>query len=211
MVISAKRVGSTIIQNVAHIVLTGEKGLVPKVHDFRNTNDKVIIPIRDPRDTAISFYRTIISNQKQIELISNVDIFKNFEIINNLNLMVNLYNFYKNKSNALIIRYEDIHINELGNYSKLVELLCTFFNIPITNELINKVNHYLDINNMKRVSDELASFTKNDSNLDSSFYIHGNHIENKNVVTWESRVDINIVDELNQMYKYHITNLNYNI
>ena len=44
MVISAKRVGSTIIQNVAHIILTGEKGLVPKSHSYRNTNDKVIIP-----------------------------------------------------------------------------------------------------------------------------------------------------------------------
>ena len=211
MVISAKRVGSTIIQNVAHIILTGEKGLVPKSHSYRNTNDKVIIPIRDPRDTAISFYRTIVSNQKQIEFISNIDIFKNSKIINNLNLMVDLYNLYKNKSNALIIRYEDVHTNELGNYSKLIELICNFFNIQITNELIDKVNHYLDINNMKQVSDDLVSFTKTDNDLDSSFCIHGNHIENKKIVNWKSKIDINIVDELNELYAHHITNLNYNI
>jgi hypothetical protein len=211
LVISAKRTGSTILQNVTHILLTGEKGLVPKSHGFKKTNGKVIIPIRDPRDTAISFYRTIVSNQKKIDRIEDINVFKNSEILRNLNLMVDLYNFYKDNPNALIVRYEDVYTNRLGEYSNLMTKLSKFFELELTDELVDKVNHYLNIDDMKSVSDSLATFQKHDSNLDSSFCIHGNHIEDTNVIGWRERVDSNIVNELNNLYNDYILKLNYTL
>ena len=213
IVASAKRTGSTILQNIVHIICTGDKGLIQKFHGVHkaNPNIKVIVPIRDPRDTAISFYRTILVNQKTINNITNISVFKDPTNFNNIHNMVQLYNFYKNRPNSLIIRYEDVYSHELGNYDKIVNILCKFLEIENTQELNDKINHILSIDKIKKVTDELATFKSNDSNLESSFCVHGNHIESKSVLSWRDRVNDSIVDELNQLYKLVILELGYKI
>jgi len=213
IVISAKRTGSTILQNILHIICTGEKGLVTKHHNFfeASSDRKVIVPIRDPRDTSISLYRTVVTNQKTIHKISDINVFKNGNILTNLNDMGRMYNFYKNRPNAMIVRYEDFHSGTLGNYEKLVDRLCNFLKIENTKNLNDKINDILNIDKIKKVSDDLGSFREFDNHLESAFCIHGNHIESKNVLSWKDRVDESIIDELNNLYKIAILDLGYEL
>jgi hypothetical protein len=213
IVISAKRTGSTIIQNIVHIICTGEKGLIEKSHDFfeARLDRKVIVPIRDPRDTAISLYRTVLTNQKSIKKIVDINVFKNHNVLGNINKMGKMYNFYKNRANSLILKYEDFHSDTLGDYAKIVDVLCNFLEVENTQELNNKINTILNIDEIKKVSDDLGSFRKYDNHLESGFSIHGNHIESKNVLSWKDRVDESIIDELNELYKIAILDLGYEL
>ena len=62
IVLSAKRCGSTIIQNVGYIVIHKKKGRLRKFHKITNLTegDLILIPIRDPRDVSLSIRRTLI-------------------------------------------------------------------------------------------------------------------------------------------------------
>lgn len=213
IVVSAKRTGSTILQNLVYTIMTGEKGLIEKSHHFIEVRPdrKVIIPLRDPRDIAISHYRTILTNQKTIDKISDINVFKHVDILGNINLMGRMYNFYKERKNALIIKYEDVYSDNLGDYTKVVEILCNFLEVENTPELNELINKELDINKIKKVSDELGTFKKYDNHLETAFCIHGNHIESKKVLSWRDRVDSKIIDELNELYKLAIVNLGYEL
>ena len=213
IVISAKRTGSTILQNIVHIICTGEKGLIEKSHDFfeARSDRKVIVPIRDPRDTAISLYRTEGTNQKSINKIADINVFTGHNILGNLNKMGRMYNFYKNRDNSLIVRYEDFHSEILGDYEKIVDVLCNFLEVENTAKLNDKINEILNIDKIKKVSDDLGSFRKYDNHLESAFCIHGNHIESKTVLSWRDRVDESIIDELNEFYKTAILDLGYEL
>jgi len=213
IVISAKRTGSTILQNIVHIICTGEKGLIEKSHDFfeARSDRKVIVPIRDPRDTAISLYRTEGTNQKSISKVVDINVFKGHNVLGNVNKMGQMYNFYKDRDNSLIVRYEDFHSGTLGDYEKIVDTLCNFLEVENTAKLNDKINEILNIDKIKKVSDDLGSFRKYDNHLESAFCIHGNHIESKTVLSWRDRVDTSIVDELNEFYKNAILDLGYEL
>lgn len=213
IVVSAKRTGSTILQNLVHIILTGEKGLIEKAHNFIEVRPdrKVIVPIRDPRDTAISLYRTVLTNQKKIDKISDINVFNHIDILGNLNLMGKMYNFYKGRKNALILKYEDVYSDNLGDYEKVVEILCNFLEVDNTPELNKLINKELNIDKIKKVSDELGTFRKFDNNLESGFCIHGNHIESTKVLSWRDRVDAGLINQLNELYKPAIIDLGYEL
>jgi len=122
-----------------------------------------------------------------------------------------MYNFYKNGDNSLIVRYEDFHSGTLGNYEKIVDVLCNFLEVENTPNLNDKINDILNIDKIKKVSDDLGSFRKFDNHLESAFCIHGNHIESTSVLSWKDRVDTSIVDELNEFYKNAILDLGYEL
>ena len=62
IVLSAKRCGSTIIQNVGYIVIHKKKGRLRKFHKITKLTERklILIPIRDPRDVSLSIRRTLI-------------------------------------------------------------------------------------------------------------------------------------------------------
>lgn len=213
VVVAARRTGSTILQNIAHIILTGKKGVIPKNHHNVSftPNTKVIVPVRDPRDTALSIYRTVISNQENVTAVNDINIFKSHVISTDLNLMSTLYNLHKNRENSLIVRYEDVYQKELGDYTKITKVLCDFLEVKNTPQLNEIITTELNIDKMKKVSDTLGTFKKWDNDLETGFCIHGNHIESKTILSWKDRVDASIIDSLNQLYKPLILNLGYEI
>lgn len=209
IILSAKRTGSTIVQNIVHILLNGTQGAVEKKHKFESYTKKVIVPIRDPRDTAISYLRTIIKNQQSMDEVSELQPFKDSKIKDNLELMVELYTHYKVRDNGLILRYENIHSKPLGDYTKITKSISQFLGIDWSEELNERVHEILDINKMKEVSDELESFKRCDNKKEEPFYIHGFHIEKTNKIGWREKLDSQLQKSVSNLYREYIKKLDY--
>lgn len=215
VVLSAKRCGSTIIQNVGYIVINKKKGRLKKIHQNRNIvkGNLILMPIRDPRDVSLSIRRTLIRDyyskvNKKEGVIKDLNFLNNNIIIKQLDLMVELYEKYENEKKCLVLRYEEIFKNGLGDYEILVKELCGFFNVEFTDELNTLVHNVLNFNNLKKISSSMNSFKKNDMGT-TSFGLHGGHIGSSSVSVWEEKIPLNLHEEYNEKLGKYLKRLNY--
>jgi len=200
---------------VLQSILFGKKGRVDK-HDklLYPKNKKIIIPIRDARNVCISIRKTLIldyysdSNKSDIN-INNLNFVDNKHCVDQLKIMVGLYQKYKNDENSLILKYEDIYPNGLGDYKYVVKKLCGFLDIKYTSELQLKVDEILDFDKLKSISSKMDTFKKNDMS-NSSYGLHGNHINSDNISYWKEVIPKKFHDELNKKLDVYLKDLNYN-
>ena len=215
IVLSAKRCGSTIIQNIGHIILHGKKGRLVKHHSNTTKKGKILIPIRDPRDVAISIRRTLIkdyySKKKEVDTdITDLTFVTHKLVTSQLNIMSELYSNHKNNKNALILRYEDVSSEGLGKYEKITKILCDFLGVQYSEELMNIINTELNFNVLKNVSDSMNTFKQNDIiSKKTNYGLHGGHIKSNTVSVWENRVPKELHNLLNKKLEKYLNKLQY--
>jgi hypothetical protein len=215
IVLSAKRCGSTIIQNIGHIILHGKKGRLVKHHSNTTKKGKILIPIRDPRDVAISIRRTLIkdyySKKKEVDTdITDLTFVTHKLVTSQLNIMSELYSNHKNNKNALILRYEDVFSEGLGKYEKITKILCDFLGVQYSEELMNIINTELNFNVLKNVSDSMNTFKQNDIiSKKTNYGLHGGHIKSNTVSVWENRVPKELHNLLNKKLEKYLNKLQY--
>lgn len=210
-VLSAKRCGSTILQNIGHIVTYGRRGRLIKHHDaYKVVEGNKLVPIRDPRDMVVSMRRTVLGMEVPI---TDLGFVRDERIVWQLNVLHELYQKYKEDPTALILRYEEMFKDGLGNYEHVTKLLCEFLNVEFTDELMETVNTELNFDKLKKVSDSIESFTDYDYNVGykEGFGIHGKHIGSSKVSEWKDVIPEHLHTELNELLKELLTNLDYDI
>jgi len=213
-VLSAKRCGSTIIQNVTYYLIHKKQGRVKKYHSSNKIlkNVKIIIPIRDPRNVALSFRRTILNDKlKKSKInppINNLSFLSNTKLVTQLNIMESLYKKYKDDPNALILKYEDIFQNGLNDYNILIDKISAFLEINVSDELRREIHEELDFYKLKNISDKITTFKKNDMST-TKFGLHGQHISSDKLSYWEYEIPDNLKNEYNTKLKRFLNNLGY--
>jgi len=208
-VISSYRCGSTIIQLVAHIILYKKVGVIGKIHKDVNPSrfEKVIIPIRDPRDVALSRRRMLaLMGDIKNGPIEDLSFLNNKVIIRQLNLLRSLYVKYKDRKNVLIVRYEDVYSEGLGKYNKLCKLLAGFLDVELTDEIMQMVESELNYDKMRGAVEDLGVM---ESYEEKSYWMRGQHIKSDKVTFWRDEVPPHLLDAFNQKLKPYWKKLGY--
>lgn len=207
LILAPKRTGSTILQNIVHLIYYQRMGCVLKKHEFIKVNTPVIIPIRDPRDVALSHYRLITDRSSIYQ--KDLTFLDDRRIQTNLVLMQQLYQYYHNQSNALILRYEDLYEQKLGNYEKILQQLSEFLGFELSDQLKQLINQSLNINSIKKRSEELKTWKNYDNNFKDGYCIHGNHVESIEIKKWNDKIAPHLIPQINNRLKNLIKILNY--
>jgi hypothetical protein len=175
--LSGKRCGSTVTQEIAHYVLYKEDGIIQKHHNdiSLNQNQRAIVNVRNPIDQFLSLYRVFKIDKNKIDHIDENSLsqfLKNPEL-DALRVNINLYNKYKNNDNVVLIKYEDYL--DKGSYTDLVNRLCEFFDVEASIQDRWYIENRFNKKSMKEKTDSIGTFSKHKD------YYHGNHIGEKNL------------------------------
>lgn len=215
IVLSAKRCGSTIVQNITHIILNKTKGRIKKHHSFLKTDEPVIITIRDPRDMVISIRRNLLLDY-YVDKVDKDKPIKDLKFLNNsiitkqLSIQNKLCDYYKNRKNALILKYDDCYSDGLGVYDKIGNKIANFLNKKYTNEIKELVDDILDFDNLVKISNSMKTFKNNDTEhgLKTQYGLHGGHIKSKVISGWVNVVPKYLHDDFNEKLKNYIEKYN---
>jgi len=212
IVIASKRTGSTIVQNIGHIICTGNTGALPKRHSVQEPkNQQIITIVRDPRDVAISMYRTHVINKPKFDKIIDLKLLDNKSVMSNIRTMQKMYLRFSTDETVLNLRYEDIFKDRLGDYTELIKLITKFVGVENTPKLNKEINDKLHIDKIKKLSDKIVNFNKHTLKADEVLYIHGSHIETVDIKTWRDKISPELVDKYNDKLKRYITTMGYEI
>lgn len=215
-VLSAKRCGSTIIQNIGFFILYKKKGRLKKTHNFVSVekNDMVLLPIRNPRDVAVSLKRTLIDDYyKKTKIkteINNLSFLNDKIIKDQLNLMLKLYSCYSKNQNVLILKYEDVFKNGIGDYDILIKKISKFYKVNLNKSNIDLLKKTYDIHQLYDVSSNMSTFKLNDHNT-TKYGLHGKHISQIEKVNdiWKDWIPENLHIEYCKQLKYYTDKLGY--
>jgi hypothetical protein len=208
-VIGPHRTGSTIIQNIGYFIINKKKGRLQKTHIYEyNKNLIYLVTIRDPREMVISIKRNIIDGGVKNLKITDLTFLSNSKITKDLDNLLKIYSKHKESKNSLILKFEDIYPSGLGNYDFVINKISNFLNINTTIDDIQKIKDELNYKKLKKISDNIKYFNKNDVNT-TSYGLHGNHISSKNTKTWNEIVDVKLHDKFNELLLKYIKETDY--
>lgn len=154
---------------------------------------KVLFMVRDPRDVAVSLFYHMKYRAKKYE--GDIDKF----ILKHVETIVNYYNiWYENRDlpdDFHIIRYEDLHVEPLISFKKVVR----FLGIDASDTVLNKAVERSNFKNMKKY--EASNKLKNkqlkptDKDDKRSFKVRKGKAGG-----YEEELDKEIIDKLNKEY-----------
>lgn len=210
-VVGPHRTGSTIIQNIGFYIIKKKKGRLPKNHKFEHIHNVLyLVTIRDPREMVISLKKNIIDGGKKNIKITDLNFLNHYKIKSDLEHLVKIYNSHKNSKNSLILKFEHIYPDGFGKYDYVINKICNFLDIELSEDELNELNELLDYKKLKSISDTISTFEKND--VDTTAYgLHGNHISSEKIKTWNEIVDIELHDKFNKELSSYIEETDYKI
>ena len=102
------------------------------IHNF---NNKFIYTYRDPRDSIISLYNMY--NKIRNKSLSQLDFLKLYDPIGQFKWEINSWVINKNKSNVLVVRFEDLRLNPEKKFNEIFNFL--ELKVDIKKEYINQL------------------------------------------------------------------------
>ena len=153
---------------------------------FHNEREiKNIYTIRDPRDTFVSLMK--LNNWNFSATLSKVD-----HAIMNTNHMIDV-------SNKLFFTYPYL----INNRKEAITRVFKYIEIEISEEEINDLYEFSDINQMKKLNEALFKET-NAKDFSNQFFFHSKHIQSGKNGRWKDELNDNEINFLTNRYKEFI-------
>jgi hypothetical protein len=142
----------------------GFSHFIPEV----NRHKKIVILVRDPKDTIVSYYHQISKREDLFKGdISKFIRSKRFGIRKINKFLNTLFRIHQNNNNNLIISYEMLHEDTEGTLKKVLIM----FGVPINDKNIKKAVNFCKFENMQKmekadkfINDRLKTKNKKDIN-----------------------------------------------
>lgn len=197
--LSIPRTGSTLLFQVLSDLFPGTT--IVKAHDWHPSYDgkKIVSSYRDPRATAVSYWRTNKDIKTPQKKMSRGDIKTYYKSVNS---MATYFLSLRKNQNMLFLKYEDFY----KDFDFLFEKLESYFGCTFDEDLKSKISEQRSISSNKVLSEKLQTF----KSFDKKNLLHGNHIyKNGSSDSWRDFIKPNDVNFFEEVFRPVMIKLGY--